>query len=301
MVLSIYLSLLGETIAQQDTQYTQYMYAPNIFNPAYVGTTDIASLTSQYRAQWTGIEGAPRTINLAFSSPLQSETLGIGAMAVSESIGPSSTIIAAADMSYKVSLDQYVSLSFGLKGGLKVLNIDYTKLDIYNTTDPRFQANVNNRFSPIIGAGIYAYSDVWYVGFSVPNLISSDFYDDTNISTARERATFYLIGGYVLPINESVKFKPAFLTKYTSGAPLTVDLSANFLFNNKFTLGAGYRLDTAVSALAAFQVNDRFMMGYSYDFDTNELSNFNSGSHGIFLKVDVGEGRGTRVLSPRFF
>ncbi|WGH75483.1 type IX secretion system membrane protein PorP/SprF [Tenacibaculum tangerinum] len=289
--------------AQQDSQYTQYMYATNIINPAYVGSRDMWSITSQYRAQWTGLEGAPKTINLTVNGPLSSryDNMGIGLDIIHETIGPSVESNLVADYSYKVKLNQYISLAFGVKAGLKLINIDYTKLDIYDTTDPSFQYNINNRLGAVIGAGLYLYDDLWYAGVSVPDFLTTDYYDDTTVSTARERMTYYAMGGYVFYINDDLKFKPAFLAKMTSGAPIVADISANFLFNEKFTLGASYRFGLAVSAITGFQVNDNFLIGYSYDLDTTNLGNYNGGSHGIFLRYDFESKRSVRLLTPRFF
>lgn len=289
--------------AQQDSQYTQYMYATNLINPAYVGTRDVTSITSQYRAQWIGLEGAPRTINFTSNGPLdyRYRNMGLGVNIIHENIGPSTETTLTGDFSYKIELDRYTFMSFGIKGGLKLINIDYNKLDIYNTTDPTFQNNVENRLSPVIGTGVYVYSDLWYAGLSVPNILTTNYYNDISISTAKERATFYAIGGYVFELNPNVKFKPTFLAKMTSGAPIAVDLSSNFLINEKFTLGASYRIGTAVSALTGFQVNNNLLIGYSYDMETSNLANYNSGSHGIFLRFDLGSKRDLRLLTPRFF
>ena len=112
--------------------------------------------------------------------------------------------------------------------------------------------------------------------------------------------TFYGIGGYVFDISQDVKFKPAFLTKITSGAPLQVDLTTNFLFFEKLTLGAAYRFDAAISGLAGFQVTDGLFIGYGFDQETTNLRKYNSGSHEIFLRFDLFKSV-NKIVSPRFF
>ena len=290
--------------AQQDTQYTQYMYAANVINPAYVGTRDVLTLTSQLRSQWTGLEGAPKTFNLTSNGPLRGETfgrMGVGINAVSESIGPSISNTIAGDLSYRIDLGTSTFLNFGIKGGIKLFNIDVNKLSIYNTTDESFLFNVDDRLSPIIGSGMYLYSNAWYFGVSVPNFLTTTFYDDVAVSAATERMTFYAMGGYVFHFSNDFKFKPTFLVKYTGGAPAAVDVSANVLLSNRFTLGASYRYGSAVSALAGFQINGNIFFGYAYDMDTSSLGAYNGGSHGVLLRFDLGIARDIKLLSPRFF
>jgi len=166
--------------------------------------------------------------------------------------------------------------------------------------DPKFKNNVENKFSPNIGAGAYFYSDKLYVGLSVPNFLQSDIFNDNTSTTSLERLHYYLIGGYVFDLSSSIQFKPAFMCKTVVGSPLQVDLSANFLFNEKFVLGAAWRWDAAMSLMAGFQVNHKLYIGYGYDLETTQLSNYNSGSHEIFLRFELSKDP-ERIVSPRFF
>ena len=289
--------------AQQDSQYTQYMYNTQTVNPAYVGTGGVFGVTALYRNQWVGLEGAPETLNFSLSTPLGvSERLGIGLSFIQDKAGPASESTIVADVSYTIPVGERTSLSFGLKGGVNLLNVDYSVLNIFNPNDALQQFNIDNRMSAVAGVGLFLHDfDKWYVGLSVPNFLETTYYDDTSVSNASEKANLYAIAGYVFNLNETTKFKPAVLGKFVAGAPVGLDLSVNFLFNEKVTLGAAYRLDAAVSALAGFQVSDTLFIGYSYDYGTQELANFNSGSHEIFLRFKLGRNRNDRFLSPRFF
>ncbi|WP_299363637.1 type IX secretion system membrane protein PorP/SprF [Winogradskyella sp.] len=284
--------------AQQDSQYTQYMYNTQTINPAYAGNRGMLSINGLYRNQWVGLDGAPETLNFSLNTPV-GRKVGLGFSFFSDEIGPSKEQQLAIDVSYSIKISENTKLAFGVKGGFNLLDVNFSELN-FNPADPNAQ-NVNNQLSPLVGAGVYwHHSDKWYIGVSVPNLLETDHYDDVVVSTASERATFYAIAGYVFDLSDNVKLKPAVLGKATSGAPLAVDLTANVLFHNKFTLGAAYRWDAAVSGLAAFQVTDQIMVGYAYDFDTTDLGNYNSGSHEIFLRFEL-INRTKRVVSPRFF
>ena len=139
-----------------------------------------------------------------------------------------------------------------------------------------------------------------YVGLSVPNFFETKRYSDNDVAINAERMNFYLIAGYVFDLTYNLKFKPALLTKAVEGAPLQVDVSANFLYNDKFMLGAAWRWDAAVSAMAGFQVTDGLFIGYGYDHETTRLRRFNSGSHEIFLRFELFT-KHNKIVSPRFF
>ncbi|MEK6512679.1 type IX secretion system membrane protein PorP/SprF [Myroides odoratimimus] len=296
------LTLLGaqQMQAQQDPQYTQYMYNTSNINPAYAGTRGNLSIFGNYRTQWVGLDGAPKTANLSVSTPLGDSGLGLGVNYMNDRIGAMDENNISVDLSYAIDVNQDYKLAFGLKATANLLNVDYTRLNIYSGKDPVAMTNIDNQFSPNIGAGLYLYSEKSYLGLSVPNFLTTDRYDDNEVTTMRQKAHFYLMGGYVFELNPSLKFKPAFLVKAVSGAPLQMDLTANFLIIDKFTVGAAYRWDASVSALAGFQVNDNLFVGYSYDADTTKLANYNSGSHEIFLRFDLFNNR-TRMNTPRFF
>jgi type IX secretion system PorP/SprF family membrane protein len=180
------------------------------------------------------------------------------------------------------------------------LNVDYTKLDRYDLNDPKFQNNIDNVFSPNIGAGVYYHSDKLYVGFSVPNFLPLRRFDDVVSSAVENSLHYYLIGGYVFDVSPSLKLKPTFMTKMVSGAPLQLDLSANALIQDKLTVGLAWRWDAALTAMAGFQLSDGLFVGYSYDFETTSLSNYNSGSHEVFLRFELLNIQ-KRIITPRFF
>lgn len=287
-----------EMQAQQDSQFTQYMYNTVSVNPAYAGTRGSLSVLGVYRNQWVGLDGAPETLNFSMNSPIGVQGVGLGVDFTSDKIGPSIENVITADFSYTIQVAENAKLSFGLKGGLSMLDLEPNKLLIYNPND--YDLSRKNYSSPIIGTGLYLHSDTWYAGVSSPNLLETEHYEDVQVSTATEKAHVYLIGGYVFTLNPNLKLKPAALLKAVAGAPLAVDISANALLYDKITFGLAYRFDAAVSALAGFQVSDHIMIGYAYDYDTTELGNYNSGSHEIFLRFELGTKLKAKV-NPRFF
>lgn len=292
------LMLTGCIYAQQDPQYTQYMYNTVNVNPAYAGSRGVMSAFALHRTQWVGLDGAPVTNNVSIHTPIENSRIGVGLSFVNDEIGISEKNDIAADISYTIPAGEKWKLSFGIKASANLLNVDFTKLTV--PPGSSLPQNVEDRFTPNIGAGLYFHSDKTYFGLSIPHMLQTKHYEDNTNSVASERMHFYFIAGQVFDLTPSIKFKPALLTKIVNGAPLQVDISGNFLFNDKFVAGLAYRWDAAFSAMAGFQISDSWFIGYGYDMETTRLANYNSGSHEIFLRFELFK-KYDRIISPRFF
>ena len=282
------------------------MYNTISINPAYAGSRDVLSVVGLHRSQWIGIDGAPRTNTLSLHSPVgQSRRVGLGGSIINDEIGPVNETYLSGDFSYTIPTSVRGKLSFGLKATAHLINVNFNKLTI-NEADPEFAQGIDNTFNPNVGVGIFYHNEKSYIGLSVPNLLETDHFDIDNavstgsVTNARERVNFYLIGGHIFELSDVVKFKPAVLGKLVNGAPLQVDVSANFLFNDRFTIGAAYRWSAAISALVGFQISDSLMLGLAYDRETTELQQFNSGSFEVMLRYELFQ-RYSKVITPRFF
>ena len=290
--------ILQSMYSQQDSQYTQYMYNTPLVNPAYAGSRETITAFLLHRNQWVGLEGAPVTNNFSINMPVGDSNFGVGLNFVNDEIGPVSENEISADLAYFIQVSENYKLSLGLKGTANLFQLDVNKLRIFDPADPQFQ-NVDTEFSPNVGAGLYLFSDKTYFGLSVPSFFESYRYNDNNIEITKEKMHFYFIAGHVFTLSDNIDFKPAVLSKNVEGAPLQADITANFLFFDKLTLGAAYRWDASVSALAGFQISDSWFIGYGYDLETSKLANYNSGSHEIFLRYEFFNR--SRVSAPRFF
>jgi len=285
--------------AQQDAQFTQYMYNTINVNPAYAGSRGALSIFALHRTQWVGLDGAPVTNAVSVNTPINGSNLGLGISIITDKIGPTHENTFTADLSYTIPTSETFKLSFGIKATANLFDLDVSKLDPKDAGDPSLQ-NMDNKFSPNIGAGLYLHSNKAYVGLSVPNFIETNRYDDNDVAIFKEKIHYFLIAGYVFDLSDSVKFKPALLTKMVMGAPLQVDVSGNFMFMDKFVIGVAYRWSAALSAMVGFQVSDGLYIGYGYDNETTNLNHYNSGSHEIFLRYELFNNI-DKMTTPRFF
>lgn len=297
------LGAMGMVHAQQDAQYTQYMYNTVSVNPAYAGSRGHLSIAALYRNQWLGLDGAPETQTLNIHTPVGYRGVGLGVSIVNDKIGPTSETYFDVDFSYTIQTSWEGRLSFGLKASAHMLDIRYSELDEFEI-DPQLQSqqDIQNKFSPNVGAGVYYHTDRFYAGLSAPRILETTHFDTSSVSTAKEQINLYAITGYVWDLNPFLKFKPTLLTKVVQGAPLQVDLSANFMLNERFIGGVAYRWDAAFSGLFGFMVSDQLMIGLAYDREITELgaATFNDGSFEVILRYDFIRNLGN-LKSPRFF
>jgi len=305
IIILILIVVTGISYAQQDPQYTQYMYNTIVVNPAYAGSRETMSIFGLYRTQWAGLDGAPVTSNFSIHTPINGSNVGLGLSVINDKIGPSDENNIAIDFSYTIPTSERYKLSFGLKATANLLNIDFSKLNQYDHNDYVFDTNIDNMFSPNIGVGVYFHSENTYVGLSAPYLLETTHFDryadiGANSHVAKEKIHYYFIAGHVFDLSADLKFKPSLLTKLVEGAPLQVDLSGNFMLNDKFVAGLAYRWSAAISAMVGFQFSDSWFIGYGYDLETTKLANYNSGSHEIFLRYELFN-KYDRIISPRFF
>ena len=279
----VLISSISTVFAQQDPQYTQYMYSMNILNPAYAGSRGVTSIGLLGRTQWVGVDGAPQTATLSINGPV-GKNVGLGFSVIHDEIGPVKEDNLYADFSYTLNFSGEDKFAFGIKAGATFLNVrEFTTVD----QDP---LNVPvSLVAPNFGVGVMYYNDRFYAGLSVPNFIESRYLDTKNgiSSSASEKTHYFLTSGYVFDLDENLKLKPSTMLKAAPGAPLSVDLSLNLLIQEKVELGLSHRLDDSISGMVGFQVSQDLRIGYAYDYTTTNFGVFNSGSHEIMILFDL--------------
>jgi len=299
-IIAIALFSCTVSVAQQLPQFTQYMYNTISVNPAYAGSREALSIVGLHRSQWVGFDGGPITQTLSIHTPLRNDRIGLGLSFIEDDLGPENFTYLYGDFSYAIPTGVDGKLAFGIKGGLTQYSLD-SDFRASESTDPLIYG-IEDRWTPNIGLGVYWSTNKWYVGLSAPRVLNTDRNKEDGYE-ALERLSYYFTGGYVFNLSNAIKFKPAFLVKATNGAPLSYDLTGNFLFNEKLWLGGSYRINEstgAIGGLIDFQISRQLRVGYAYEKPISDISRYSSGTHEVLLMYEF-KFMSDKLKSPRYF
>jgi type IX secretion system PorP/SprF family membrane protein len=290
------------SIAQQDPLFSQYMFNKLAVNPAYAGSRNSLTGDVIYRYQWVNIPGAPKTLSASVHSPLYNPHIGLGLNVYNDVIGATVNQGALATFAYRIIFPES-KLSFGLQLGVKYSDINWTKINPYDTEDPLYKAQMKNKAVPDANFGIYYYSNKFYLGLSSKQLFQNQMgvvtVDGKNQYTKLLRH-FYGMVGAALPLSDRLIFRPSILAKFVQNAPPQMDLNFSLLLEEAFLVGISYRTEKAMSLMTEFYLSKSLRIGYAYDIWFNQLQAYNKGSHEIRLGCDLDIFR-TRMLTPRYF
>lgn len=293
---------LFDANAQQDPHYTQYMYNMNVINPAYAGSKENLSFGLLYRKQWVDIEDAPATFSFSGSTPV-GKNVGIGLSVISDKIGPIEENNVYGDFSYTLNLGGEHRLAFGIKAGATFHKVglfsEIGQSNVPDLNDPAFAENTSNTFLNV-GSGVFYYTNKYYIAFSVPNMLTATHLDYNGREYGNESAHYFLTGGYVFNLSPTLKFKPFAMVKTAFEAPISYDISTNFLFNEKFEIGATYRKDDSFGAMVNYGITENLRIGYAYDHVISDLKVATTSSHEIILLFDLNFPKKVSQ-SPRYF
>lgn len=296
--------------AQQDPQYTQYMFNMLAINPAYAGSRDVVSATALYRRQWWGVDGAPQTMTFSADMPIRKEKIGVGIVASNDRLGRLGVSNLSGYFSYRIKVHSRGTLAFGITGGGSFYSTDFNNIRLSedpsaSASDPAFQQYAS--VQPLVGGGVYYSTDRFYVGFSAPNLLSYNLVRATETeSSAKKFQHVFLMAGYVFPLTEVLTLKPSGLVKWVMGAPTQMDLNAQLWFYDKMSAGLSARTDgggrylSSLSILLELQATENIRIGYAYDFPFNNTRRLSYNTHEIMIRYEMGF-RNKKMISPRYF
>jgi type IX secretion system PorP/SprF family membrane protein len=291
--------------AQQEAMYTHYAFNTLAVNPGYAGSRDALTITGLHRSQWVGFEGAPVTQTFTLHTPLLNEKLGVGLSMVNDKIGPMNNTAIYGDFAYKINISDKGKLSFGLKGGINLLQGTMNNLPTVQENDPAFATNIQSNVLPNFGFGMYYSTTKYYVGLSTPKLLQNEFSANNGqgaVTVASEKRHYFAIAGAVFDINKNLKIRPTTFVKVTSGAPIEADLTALFIIQDKIECGPMYRTGDAAGVLLGYYFTPQLRFGYSFDWShSNRTFTYNRGSHEVMLRYDFIYKDKGKVFSPRYF
>jgi type IX secretion system PorP/SprF family membrane protein len=308
-IILVLTSFAGYT--QQDAGFSMYFFNPLYINPAYAGSREALSGTLVDRNQWVGMEGAPTTQSLTLHSALPNARIGLGLQIYNDKAGPMHNTGISLTYAYHLPLNEQTKLSFGITGMLNNISVGWSSINIENPADQAFAGNANSSWVGDASTGVYLYKPRFYLGLSVNHLMQSRFglTHAPGADLAKFYRQYYLTSGLVVPINETIDFRPSLLLKYVNAAPAISEIDATFIFHQRLFLGVGYRVgkrinmpgsDNMLIGIAEFAITPSVRIGYSYDYYLNQNGTYNSGTHEFMLGWDISHNN-TKLSSPRFF
>jgi len=310
LMVGLLFMMLG-AYAQQEAQYTQFMYNKLTLNPAYAGSAGQPCISCLHRTQWIGFEGAPSSQVVNFHMPAFADKVGIGASLSHDKIGPTHNYTAALMYAYRIKMKKG-TLNIGVRGSLRSYQVNWSDLEATHGGDSDIPTNNTSRLLPNFGVGVYYDRENFYVGLSTPNILNNDLsydYLTNNTDFGRVRRHFYLMSGFIFNVSESVKFKPAVLVKYVQNSPIDADLNASFIFMNKLWTGLSYRfggdanrgVGESVDLLVQYQISPSIRAGAAYDFTLSKIKNHSAGSVELQLEYCIQSKKDKKLTNPRFF
>jgi type IX secretion system PorP/SprF family membrane protein len=303
-LLSFLLALFSIYVfGQQDAMFTHYMYNTLAVNPAYAGSRDALTVTALNRSQWVGFAGAPNTQTFTMHTPVKSKNIGLGLSIITDKIGPLRTTSVYVDFAYSIKTGVKSKLAFGIKGGGSLYQANLSSLSLGNQSDEAFQGNTLSKLLPNFGFGLYYHMPRFYVGISTPQLMQNTIsINNSPIVINPEQRHYFLIIGTVFKLTEKLEFKPTSYIKATAGAPIEADVTGTFIINQKLLLGANFRTGDALGPMLGYQINNQFLVSYSYDYSFGlQTGKYNGGSHEIMLRYDFIYKDKEKIRSPRYF
>lgn len=309
-------ALFGSLQAQQEHQYTQFMYNKLLLNPAYAGARGVPSITGIYRNQWLGFDGAPQSFLASFNSPFLSPRVGVGITLSHLKIGLQRDFFGNLAYSYDLVAKENVSIRVGIQASIRSLSVAFDEAKANQPGDPSIDAQRINDFYGNVGAGLYAtIAQQFYVGFSVPRIYSNvlGFNPIANKPTAREYRHYYATAGAILPLGNDLSLMPAVLVKYVENAPIDADINLNFDIKKKFTAGLSARIGgdnllESMDLLVFWQVADQVGIGAAYDFTLSKIRDYTAGSIEVMVQADLKKpgkngknNKKKKMTNPRFF
>jgi type IX secretion system PorP/SprF family membrane protein len=301
--------------AQQDPLITQYMFNYMLVNPAYAGSKDYIMANALYRTQWVKLSGQPVTMEASINGPVTpGRRVGLGFYIENDNIGVTNKTTIMGDYAYHIPLNNNgLKLGLGVNGGIYYTHSDFNNLTLTEAPeamDPIYKAGTTSSIVPEVGAGAYLYNDIYYVGLSVPELLSYD--NATTLSLSDNSAYgwvrhYWATAGYAFVVSDNFVIKPSAMWRFSNPAPMQADINLSVLLQKVLWLGATFRTGDnvegqpeSIAAMIEIIISKQLRIGYSYDFTTTKLNTYGGATHEITIGYDFGYDI-LKMKSPRYF
>lgn len=310
----------GMAAAQEMIQFSQYFKSAQTFNPATTGINDYLDIKSGYRAQWSGFDGAPNTYFLTISGkikpagpgmnymanslrisdpsvyrtiPVRKPKHAVGGYLIADNYGPVNQYFGYLSYAYHLALTEKLNLSLGTSAGIS--NVNYKdELEVRNPGDNTFNgfiADGTARTKLDVNVGAFLYSPKFYIGYSATQLLQQRARLAGNAEGGKQYINHFAMAGYNIDLNPFFKLSPGILLKYVRPMPVALDVNLRLTYNDTFWGGVSYRNKDAFIGMLGFNISRQFNISYSYDYNTSDIGNYNSGSHEVVLGLMLGNNK----------
>jgi|LakMenEpi03Aug12_release.lakeMendotaPanAssembly.Ray.scaffolds.fasta_scaffold237334_2 type IX secretion system PorP/SprF family membrane protein len=275
--------------AQSEPKLSLFSYNPLYYNPAYAGAFNGLSITSIYSTQWVGLEGAPKTLFFSAHSNVISREVGLGVDFTNDKIGPIEEKRMVGNFAYYIDLNDEISLSLGIKAGIRDFLIDYNMLSIENPEEYGLANGIVSQKSPVFGSGMYLSNEKFYFGFSVPNILKTKFYDEYRNSVVNTKPNYFMSGGYKFEVERDVYLQPNILARVTTGAPVSILYSVNLDYKDLILASVNIQPSSSLGAFFGLRFENNISIGYAYDSSLLKFAKYNDGCHSFYINFKIEE------------
>lgn len=286
--------------AQNDPQYSQYLFNKLVINPAYAGSTGELSLRLMSRWQWVGFQNAPKTQTASFHMPTADLRHGVGINFVMDRLGHTRSRLFNVNYAYRIPIGSG-HLGIGLNMGFKQFSLllgDLTE----EVFDPVFAYQDQHLMTFVAGSGLYYQNEFFYAGASMPNIMPGKLEKIYAIpgSVSKLPKSVYLMGGAAIPVGEAVKLRPSMMLRVTPRLPIGLDLGLGAMFKDRIFVGSIWRPGNSLVMQLQTFITPKLQLGYSYDLTLKEIGQYTSGSHEVMLGLDLNVHRADNASPVRF-
>lgn len=280
------LSLPG--LAQQQALFTQFDYRPLWMNPAFSGSRNSLAIDLATRQQWIGVEGAPMTYYASAHLPINETMMSAGVSLQSDKAGPVMANEFSISYAYLLRINGNHLLSAGINAGVGNHWVGLNKLALNEANDPNFQANIENGFTPVFGAGLVLHSPWYHLGFSMPGILPArlDFEGENALQYQRNQV-YYFTAGTDIGLAYDHNVSAALLARMEEGLENAIDFNLSYQYAGRFSLGGSWRMSQAFALIAGVQINENLRLTYSYDYPLGSQPLNLSSSQEITLSFDL--------------
>lgn len=278
--------------AQQQPQYTMYMANNYVLNPAVAGIEDYTDVRLSYRAQWVGVEDAPRTMYATINGPVASfgrRRHGLGGIMLHDQTGPTTRFSGLVSYAFHLPVSDKITTSFGVSAGIESYTLDVSRLELRNPNDAVLTKGNYTQLLPAVHAGIWVYTPDIFLGIASQNLIESKLTyhseAETDIESNKLYRHFFITGGFRFRLGDELTATPAVMLKIVRPVPVSFDINFKMQFKDRLWAGVSYRKRDGFAALGGVYISPLINVSYAYDYVTSDLRNYTSGSHEIILGI----------------